>query len=771
MPAVGMVLNDIFIPAFHPEKATSETIPNGEENITLNFDICDKIKSKKVSAKDAVRALIKRLNHNNPNVQLLALKLTDACVKNGGKHFLVEIASREFMDNLVSILKSPTGVNRDVKSKILELIKAWAEAFQSQSELSYVQQVYRQLEAEGFSFPKNSKVNPTLFDTATAPEWSDSDVCMRCRVPFTMTNRKHHCRNCGQTFCQQCSSNSMPLPHFGIHEDVRVCHGCYPKLKKVVSLTPSFQPSSLGTATEPSKPIVPPASKTTATTGPSNSTSATNADDEDEDLKRAIELSIKEAESRSGYGGYTPASQNKPQAQAQVKSTPEVKEEDDPDLAAAIAASLKETHISQSWSNLDNTRHSPYENVNTNSQSQKASAPSPNELSKLEQENIEMFVTLISRIQQSGDDVARDPHIQGLYGQVAALQPKLVNDLETTIQKHRDFVQLNEKITTAVKLYDRLLEERLSGVHSMPSPPQNVNRYQPSHSQAYPPLPSTPQQYPQVPTYLDYNNHPTQSAIPYEEAAPKFERQSSYNHPQQQYGNVYPPAPANPPQGNYYPDGSVIQGNSQPNNHVSPSDPRNQPYFNNANGNYPETNNLPDYSAGYYTPQPAPSALPNNPPQAAYPPQPVSTSYPPSTPNLPLSQPHQPSSTPNYQQGQLDQSQSQYQQTSNPYPPQPAAEQLQQPTNPGYQQQPQPQPQQQFANTNVYPQAPIEQQQYQQPPQPVAPGFQAPTVAQPLQHQQQLPPPLQPQPAGQTSPNAPKPEASQPAQETPLIEL
>lgn len=148
------------------------------------------------------------------------------------------------------------------------------------------------------------------------PEWTDSDVCERCRTPFTFTNRKvsvidvtdiqecllrimqHHCRNCGGTFCQECSSKSLPLPHLAIDDHVRVCYGCYIKLKlsRVAKKDPVLpqQPESI------SKSVSRHDQKTT-------STAAVVGESEDkqfeEDLKRAIELSKAEAEQH-----YTPSS-------------------------------------------------------------------------------------------------------------------------------------------------------------------------------------------------------------------------------------------------------------------------------------------------------------------------------------------------------------------------------------------------------------------------------------------------------------------------------
>jgi hypothetical protein len=55
------------------DKATAETLPSGGEMIELNLEICDAIRSKSVPAKDAMRSIKRRVNHKNPNVQLLAL--------------------------------------------------------------------------------------------------------------------------------------------------------------------------------------------------------------------------------------------------------------------------------------------------------------------------------------------------------------------------------------------------------------------------------------------------------------------------------------------------------------------------------------------------------------------------------------------------------------------------------------------------------------------------------------------------------------------------
>jgi hypothetical protein len=63
------------------------------------------------------------------------------------------------------------------------------------------------------------------------PVWASDDLpeCMHCGVKFSSTNRRHHCRKCGDLVCSQCApaSNCRPILEFGYKENVRVCLRCF----------------------------------------------------------------------------------------------------------------------------------------------------------------------------------------------------------------------------------------------------------------------------------------------------------------------------------------------------------------------------------------------------------------------------------------------------------------------------------------------------------------------------------------------------------------
>ncbi|KAG0303963.1 Vacuolar protein-sorting-associated protein 27 [Dissophora globulifera] len=480
------------------DKATSENLPAGSEDLALNLEICDQIRSKQVAPKDAAKALKRRLGNKNPNVQLLALGLTDVCAKNGGHHFLVEVASREFIDNLTSILKAPSGCNLEVKNRILGLIQTWGLLFRGKQGLGYVCDTYMILQHEGFQFPPKDNVGAALVESEAPPDWTDSDVCTRCRTAFTLTNRKHHCRACGSTFCGQCSSKNMALPNLGVTQEVRVCDGCYMKKKlgnkSVVALEShglggglEFVPSmaaggkmtggtSSSTAVNGHKTTT--ASSTTATSAANNSKSAAEA--EDADLLKAIELSLKEANNQPGYsapkkaytepvkGQYQHSNNNNTSTNNRSKPA---EEEEDADLLAAIEASLKETNIHQSFgsssaalprSSSSSKRQSSTYSSYTYTKRPVSALVTLNELSDTEKSNIEMFSVLVDRVQMMQGDVTGNRELQALYEQISKLQMKVALNIEEAARKQKEFVTFNEKIDHAVRIYDHLLQERLN---------------------------------------------------------------------------------------------------------------------------------------------------------------------------------------------------------------------------------------------------------------------------------------------------------------------
>jgi growth factor-regulated tyrosine kinase substrate len=165
----------------------------------------------------------------------------------------------------------------------------------------------------------------------------------------------------------------------------------------------------------------------------------------DEDLKRALEMSLEEVQGHSG-AGYVPQSQLKrntagPGHIAAVNENPKSDkrglhedEEDDPELKAAIAASLQDME-EQKRKHANTLKQ---QTAQSTSGSSSFTLPKNDyELTPVEAENINLFSTLVDRLQsQPPGTILREPQIQELYESIGALRPKLARTYGETMSKH-----------------------------------------------------------------------------------------------------------------------------------------------------------------------------------------------------------------------------------------------------------------------------------------------------------------------------------------------
>jgi growth factor-regulated tyrosine kinase substrate len=146
-------------------------------------------------------------------------------------------------------------------------------------------------------------------------------------------------------------------------------------------------------------------------------------------------------------------------------------DEDDPDLRAAIEASLREANAPKPSAPVDLTSTDPYGNVYTTSQSYPPTVmPAPQvpklasyDLEPLETDAILTFSQTVEQVQaQGGRDMSRYPAVNELYDKANGLRPKLAMSLDDTDRKEQLLSEMHEKLSQAVKLYDKLLTDQVS---------------------------------------------------------------------------------------------------------------------------------------------------------------------------------------------------------------------------------------------------------------------------------------------------------------------
>ncbi|XP_011877495.1 PREDICTED: zinc finger FYVE domain-containing protein 1-like [Vollenhovia emeryi] len=93
---------------------------------------------------------------------------------------------------------------------------------------------------DSVSYITEAVTNASLQPTRALRAWAADQVapsywrpnneikyCYQCKVVFSLADDKHHCRDCGEGFCAQCSSKTKCVPNRNWHSPVRVCDTCY----------------------------------------------------------------------------------------------------------------------------------------------------------------------------------------------------------------------------------------------------------------------------------------------------------------------------------------------------------------------------------------------------------------------------------------------------------------------------------------------------------------------------------------------------------------
>ncbi|XP_033215310.1 hepatocyte growth factor-regulated tyrosine kinase substrate isoform X2 [Belonocnema kinseyi] len=345
------------------------------------------------------------------------------------------------------------------------------------------------MKTEGHKFPA-LKESDAMFSADTAPEWADGTMCHRCRVTFSIVQRKHHCRACGQVFCQQCSSKVSTLPKFGFEKEVRVCESCYEQFNKP--------------ATSLSKETELPAEYLSSSLAQQQQVPPRKTEEElreEEELQLALALSQSEAEQKE-----------KDQKRSKANSAPVERvtyppppspglsparvpdEELDPELAKYLNRQYWEQR------QLSAEEHGSRINV-TSPSAPNISSPMPQKIITTKQQNgeidtememfvnalqsqVEIFVNRMKSNSSRGRSIANDSSVQTWFMNITAMHSKLLRYIQEQDDKRVYYEGLQDKVAQIKEsraALDALREEHREKLKSQAEEAERQRQLQMAH--------------------------------------------------------------------------------------------------------------------------------------------------------------------------------------------------------------------------------------------------------------------------------------------------
>ncbi|TKY85118.1 hypothetical protein EX895_006198 [Sporisorium graminicola] len=130
-----------------------------QPNLALNLELADYVNQKKANTpREAAFETVRKVNSRNPHVGMLGLALLDILVKNCGYPLHLQIATKEFLNEMVKRFpERPPMFPSPVQSKILELIHEWKLTLcvtsKHREDLVHVRDMHRLLTYKGYRFP------------------------------------------------------------------------------------------------------------------------------------------------------------------------------------------------------------------------------------------------------------------------------------------------------------------------------------------------------------------------------------------------------------------------------------------------------------------------------------------------------------------------------------------------------------------------------------------------------------------------------------------